>query len=61
MPEDELFENRKQAMLFFLKNGNPEKIDELKEVAKRRLLRYAKNSPNSVYHDLIKKIDSGKY
>lgn len=59
--EEDLFENRKQAMLFFLKNGNPEKINELKEVAKRRLMRYAKNSPNSPYHELIKKIDSGKY
>lgn len=62
MPEDELFENRKQAMLFFLKNGNPEKIDELKEVAKRRLLRYAKNSPmKDKYEALIERIEKDKY
>ena len=62
MPDKDLFENRKQAMLFFLKNGNPEKIDELKEVAKRRLLRYAKNSPlQDLYNDLIEKIESDKY
>ena len=49
-------------MLFFLKNGNPEKIDELKAVAKRRLLRYAKNSPlQDLYNDLIEKIESDKY
>ena len=49
-------------MLFFLKNGNPEKIDELKEVAKRRLLRYAKNSPlKDQYEDLIEKIEKDKY
>ena len=44
-PEDELFEHRKQAMLFFIQNGNPEKKEYLKTIAKRRLSRYAKNSP----------------
>ena len=61
MPEDELFENRKQAMLFFLKNGNPEKIDFLKEIAKRRLKRYAKKSTNPAYYELIDIIDDGRY
>ena len=61
MPEDELFENRKQAMLFFLKNGNPQKIDYLKTIAIRRLMRYSKNSSNPAYQDLIKKIETGKY
>ncbi len=61
MSEEELFENRKQAMLFFVKNGNPQKIDYLKEIAKRRLKRYAKNSSNPAYADLIDKIDESKY
>ena len=60
--EEDLFENRKQVMLFFLKNGKPEKINELKEVAKRRLMRYAKNSSlKNLYNDLIDKIESDKY
>ena len=45
----------------FVKNGNPQKIDYLKEIAKRRLKRYAKNSSNPAYADLIDKIDEGKY
>ena len=62
MSEEDLFENRKQAMLFFLKNGNPEKIDYLKTIAKRRLMRYAKKSPlKNVYEDLIEKIENNKY
>ena len=61
MPENELFENRKQAMLFFVKNGNPKKIDYLRTIAKRRLMRYAKNSTShELYEELIEKIDSGK-
>ena len=39
-----------------------QKIDELKDVAKRRLLRYANNSPlQDLYNDLIEKIESDKY
>lgn len=60
MPEAELFEHRKQAMLFFVKNGNPKKIDYLRAIAIRRLQRYAKNSSNPDYPELIKKIESGK-
>jgi hypothetical protein len=56
-PEAELFEHRKQAMLFFVQNGNPKKKDFLRTIAKRRLSRYAKNSTNSQYQDLMKKID----
>ena len=44
MPDEDLYENRKQAMLFFVQNGNPERIEELKTVAKRRLKRSTKNS-----------------
>ena len=59
MPEEELFENRKQAMLFFVNNGNPEKIDYLKEIAKRRLMRYAKKSPlKNKYEKLMEEIKS---
>ena len=59
--EEDLFEHRKQAMLFFVKNGNPEKKDSLKTIAKRRLSRYAKNSSNSAYNDLIEKINNEDY
>ena len=60
-PEDQLFEHRKQAMLFFIQNGNPAKKEYLKTIAKRRLARYAKNSPNTAYQDMIGQIDAGKY
>ncbi len=61
MPEDDLFEHRKQAMLFFVEKGNPEKIDYLKEIAKRRLLRYAGNSTNPKYKELIERIETDEY
>lgn len=60
-PESELFEHRKQAMLFFVQNGNPQKREYMKRIAKRRLERYAKNSDNPAYRDLMEKIDAGKY
>lgn len=58
--EEDLFEHRKQAMLFFIKNGNPEKKEFLKTIAKRRLTRYSKNSSTQCYQELIDKIDNGK-
>lgn len=62
MPDEELFENRKQAMLFFVQNGNPEKIEYLKTIAKRRLMRYAKKSPLKLkYDELAEQIEKGKY
>lgn len=62
MPDEDLYENRKQAMLFFVQNGNPERIEELKTVAKRRLKRYAKKSPlKDKYEALIEKIENNKY
>jgi glycosyltransferase involved in cell wall biosynthesis len=60
-PEDELFEHRKQAMLFFVQNGNPKKREYLKRIAIRRLERYSKNSDNRSYKDLMEKINDGKY
>ena len=60
-PEQDLFEHRKQAMLFFVENGNPDKKEFMKTIAKRRLSRYAKNSSGNDYTDLIGKIDAGKY
>jgi len=60
-PEEELFEHRKQAMLFFIQNGNPAKKEYMKTIAKRRLSRYAKNSPLPDYNNLIGQIDAGKY
>ena len=58
--EDDLFENRKEAMLFFIKNGNPDKRSYLRTIAKRRLNRYAKNSKNKSYQEMIDKIEAGK-
>lgn len=47
MPEDELFEHRKQAMMFFVEKGNPDKREYLKVIAKRRLNRYAGQTGNN--------------
>ena len=57
MPEDELFEHRKQAMMFFVENGNPDKKEYLKVIAKRRLNRYAgQTSNNEKYLSLAENI-----
>ncbi len=61
MPQDELFEHRKQAMLFFVENGNPAKLPYLKEIAKRRLLRYDGNSSHHGYKELIERLDTDEY
>ena len=55
-PEDQLFEHRKQAMMFFVEHGNPDKKEFLKTLAVRRLKRYAKNSSDNSYNVLIDKI-----
>lgn len=60
-PENELFEHRKQAMLFFVENGNPAKKEFMKTIAKRRLSRYANGSDNPEYQKLIEEIDEGRY
>ena len=59
--EEELFEHRKQALLFFIQNGNPNKKAYLKVIAKRRLECYIQNSSNPKYNELIEEIDKGKY
>ena len=59
-PENELFEHRKQAMMFFVNNGNPEKREYLKTIAKRRLMRYSKNSTIKTYLELSDKIEKGQ-
>lgn len=61
MPENELFEHRKQAMIFFVEKGNQSKIAYLKEIAKRRLLRYDGNSNHSGYKELIERIETDEY
>jgi hypothetical protein len=53
MPEDELLEHRRQAMMFFVENGNPEKLETLKTIAIRRLMRYSKNANHNGYQKLI--------
>lgn len=55
-PDMELLEHRKQAMMFFVENGNPEKSDTLKTIAIRRLLRYSKNAFHSGYQELINQL-----
>ena len=59
-PEHELFEHRKRAMLFFIENGNPEKREFLKTIAKRRLARYGKNTTFDGYAKLAEKIEKGE-
>lgn len=61
MSEDDLFEHRKQAMLFFVQNGNPAKLGYLKSIAKRRLMRYNGNSSHHGYKELIERIDTDEY
>lgn len=61
MPQDELFEHRKQAMLFFVENGNPAKLSYLKTIAKRRLMRYDGNSSHPGYKELIERLDTDEY
>ena len=53
MPEKDLLEHRRQAMMFFVENGNPEKFETLKTIAKRRLMRYSKNADHNGYEKLI--------
>ena len=59
-PENELFEHRKQAMMFFVNNGNPQKREFMKTIARRRLARYAKNSTFDGYLKLAEKIEKGE-
>lgn len=59
-PEHELFEHRKRAMAFFIENGNPEKREFLKTIAKRRLARYGKNTTFDGYAKLSEKIEKGE-
>jgi hypothetical protein len=56
MPEDKLFEHRKQAMMFFVEKGNPEKLEILKTIARRRLQRYDKNSNHEGYKKLLEEL-----
>lgn len=58
MPENDLYENRKLAMMFFVENGNPEKISYLREIAKRRLERYNRMSNHAGYKELISQLNS---
>lgn len=53
MPDMELLEHRRQAMMFFVENGNPERLETLKTIAKRRLMRYSKNAAHDGYQKLI--------
>lgn len=59
-PENELFEHRKQAMMFFVNNGNPQKREYMKTIAKRRLVRYSKNGTIKSYLELADKIEKGQ-
>lgn len=56
MPEDELLEHRRQAMMFFVENGNPQRKETLKTIAKRRLMRYNKNANHDGYLRLIESL-----
>ena len=56
MPEADLLEHRRQAMMFFVENGNPEKAQTMKTIAKRRLMRYSKNANHNGYEKLIEQL-----
>ncbi len=59
MPEKELFEHRKQAMEFFINNGNPKRKKYLKIIAQRRLKRYSGQTKNNeAYLNMIKQISA---
>ena len=47
----------KKAVLFYLQNGNPQKINLLKELAKRRLLEKKENLAYDEYGKLWDEID----
>ena len=56
MSDDDLLEHRRQAMMFFVENGNPEMTQTLKTIAKRRLMRYSKNANHNGYEKLIEQL-----
>lgn len=51
------FMNYKKAVIFYLQNGNPQKLKLLKELAKRRLLEKKKYLANDEYGKLWDEID----
>ena len=56
MSDEDLLEHRRQAMMFFVENGNPEMTQTLKTIAKRRLMRYSKNANHNGYEKLIEQL-----
>lgn len=59
--DDELFEHRKQALIYFIRNGNPNKKAYLKVIAKRRIEYYMQNSSNPDYNKLLQDIDNKSF
>ncbi len=57
---EEIIENHKQAVLFILKNGNPDKKDLLKGIAKRYFEFYSKKTNNPIYAKMAELAEKGK-
>lgn len=55
--KEEMFEQRKRAILFFVERGNPEKMALLKEAAKAFLLRWENSYQNQDYGRLWQEIE----
>lgn len=53
---DEIFSSHKRAILFYLENGNPEKIEKLKGVARSELLFFTKLLRNPAYEKLWEEV-----
>lgn len=55
---EDVVERRKNVILFYLENGNPEKRELLKEVIKIYLLRWKRDSGYEEYEELWRKIEA---
>ena len=55
--KSEMFAKRKDAVLFYLDNGNPEKMKLLKENARIALLRWEREFANKEYGRLWQEIE----
>lgn len=57
----EIFANHKRAILFYLKNGNPDKLEILKRLAQKELVLFSRIYHNVEYENLWKQISEGSY
>lgn len=55
--KEEVFQNHKKSILFYLEHGNPERLGLLKELAKSELNSFAKALQYAGYQELLKQIE----